>query len=465
MADHTRNNAAAEVVVADDESTFRQPFGSMLRGRGYRVTETGSVDELLDIARTRPVDLVTLDLSWFGDDAAGLRIMKQLLECDPLVPIVMITGNATVDTAVEATRLGAYDYIDKMADREKILLVVRNAVESGRNRRGIQRARESNLRQYELVGASKGMAEVRTAIANFGPSDVPVLIEGDTGTGKELVAQQLHLKSRRHLKQLMVIGGGELSRDLGQDTLVGHTKGAFSGGAADRGGFILSADGSTLFLDDISDIAPDIQSMLLRFLETGDFMKLGSDTRLTADVRIVAATNQHIPDLIAQGKFRPDLYYRLKVATITIPPLRDRREDIPLLVDHFARKQSVKLFGREVAFTSEAIDLLIRRDWPGNVRELKNTVTFILLKSSGADAIGVAEVAGSLSDSEQSAPNVIVTLKDMEAGFRRDCIIRALNACEGNVSKAAHLLGIDRSHLYRLISEYDLMQYTRQLSN
>jgi len=465
MTEDKQITAGAEIIVADDEQEFRQPFGQMLRNRGYRVTEIGTPDDLLEAVRNRRVDLVTLDLEWSTDSAAGIAILKKLLTVDPLLPVVMITGHATVKTAVEATRLGAFDYIEKITDRAKTLLIIRNAIESGRLKRGAEQSLDSRRHHYELIGASRGMAEIRTAIAQFGPGEVPVLIEGETGSGKELVAWQLHLNSHRRLHEMAVIGGAELSRQLGQDTLFGHRRGAYTGGAKDRGGFIDAADGSSLFLDDISDMAPEIQPLFLRFLESGDFMKLGSDARLTADVRIIAATNRHLPDLIKQGIFRADLYYRLKVATIRIPPLRERHEDIPPLVAHFARRQSRRLFGREVEFDSGAVDIFLGRDWPGNVRELKNAVTLALLKSPDTDIITADDIIRALSDETVSAPESSGSLKEMETAFRRDCLIRTLNACDGHISRAARKLGIDRSHLYRLINEYDLASYSKQIAD
>jgi len=454
----------ADVLVADDESAFRSAFGQMLKNRGYRVAMATDPEEAIATVRRRRFDLVTLDLEWQFSDQTGIDILGRIRKIDPHLPVIIITGHATLETAKQATRLGAYDYLEKMTDREKTLLVVRNAVEAGRLKRVVQQAIDERSKNCEIVGLSRGIQEVREAIAQFGPRDVTVLIEGETGCGKELVARQLHLQSPRRSEPMVTVGGGELSRDLGQDVLYGHTPEAFTGSSRDRGGFVQAADRSTLFLDDISDLPPAMQPLFLRFLETGDYMKLGTDDRQSADVRVIAATNQNLAGLVEQGKFRADLYYRLKVATIAIPPLRERREDIPLLVNHFAAQQSTRLYGRDVSFHPDCHDLFLGREWPGNVRELRNAVIAILCRAANKEVVEPADVQRVLAEEAGGGGAPLMTLRDMESSFRRQCVVRALVAAGGNVTRAAETLGIDRSHLYRLIAEFDLGQYARQLN-
>ncbi|MCX6834914.1 MAG: sigma 54-interacting transcriptional regulator [candidate division Zixibacteria bacterium] len=298
----------------------------------------------------------------------------------------------------------------------------------------------------------------------YGPSDVTVLLEGETGCGKELVAGQLHLHSNRSDSEMVVVSGAELNSHLGQDALFGHTHGAYTGTARDREGFVKAADHGTLFLDDVSDLSPEVQPLLLRFLETGDFMRLGSDERQRVDVRVIAATNHNLSELIKQGKIRSDLYYRLQVATIKVPPLRDRREDIPLLVEHFARRQSIRLLGREITLDAECVDHFISRNWPGNVRELRNAVIRVILTHGAREKITSSEVRAVLDQESGGTPVMHGTLGELETEFRRDCIIHALNVAGGNITRAAETLGVDRARLSRLISEFNLRDFARHLA-
>ncbi len=464
MPETTQPSVGPLILVADDEASFRDAFRQMLASRNYRTQGVGTPEEVLSAVRTGLFNVVTLDLEWLAAGQSGVDILKKIREIDPLLPVIMITGHATLSSAIEATRLGAFDYLEKITEREKTLLTIRNAVEAGRLRHNVKTMLDGLRNEWQLVGVSKAIQEVRDTISRVAPKVTGVLIEGESGTGKELAARLIHLESARSAGPFKVIHGSELGEYLGQDILFGHAKGAFTGAAGSRAGLIESAAGGTLFLDDINDLPPAVQPQLLRLLQTGDYMPLGSDERQQADVRFVAGSNKRIADLVQQGKFREDLFYRLNVVTIVMPPLRDRKEDIPILAQHILDRHSHRLLGRQVKAEPGWIDPLLNQGWPGNVRELENRLIAVMSYLKPDESIDRAKVQAALTTQARPTANSAGSLKDMEASFRRECLIRALASAEGCVTVAAEKLGIDRSHLYRLINEFNLMQYVRQLT-
>jgi DNA-binding NtrC family response regulator len=462
MTERPECKSAGKILVADDEVPFGEAFCRQLRSWGYETTQATTPSKVTEYLSGGDFDLVTLDLHWPAFGVSGIQLLATIQATDQLVPVIMITSDASPANAVEATRRGAFDYLEKVADQDRTHLTIRNAIESGRLNRAARSAVEDRLREYEIIGASKGIEEVRAAIVDYADSDVPVLICGETGSGKELVARQLHIRSSRASRTFTSITVATLTAELGADALFGHTQGAYTGSSAGRRGLLGSAHGGTLCLDDIDTMALTVQPLLLRFIETGEYFSLGADEGLKANVRILVTTNRSLPKLIEEGKFRQDLYYRLKVAEITVPPLRDRREDIPILVSHFIRKHSARRLQGEVTLEPECVGPLIDYDWPGNVRQLENTIISLFLSHKIADPITVDEVVAKLNDDTPKELIKLGDLRSMEAAFRRLCLIRALSSTSGNVSRAADLLGIERTHLHRLINEFDLGQFVKQ---
>jgi two-component system, NtrC family, nitrogen regulation response regulator NtrX len=464
MSEKSEVSARPLLLVADDDASFRGAFRQMLTSKNYRIQEAGTPEEVISAVGSCQFDLITLDLEWQSAGRTGVDILKKIREIDPLVPVIMITGHATLGSAIEATRLGAFDYLEKVADREKTLLTIRNAIESGHLRRGLKIMLDRLKDEWQLVGVSQALQNVRETISRVASKDTVVLIEGESGTGKELAAHLIHLESSRNTGPFKVIHGSELGEYLGQDMLFGHKRGAFTGSVGTRAGLIEAAEGGTLFLDDVNDLPLAVQPQLLRLLQAGDFMPLGSDERQQANVRFVAGSNKPILSLVQQGKFREDLFYRLNVVMVVIPPLRERKEDIPILAKHFLDRHAHRLLGREVEVETGWLDPLVDYNWPGNVRELENRLIAVLSYLRPDEGIDRARVQAALTLQAKPQSNSNGCLKDREASFRKECLIRELAGAEGSVTKAAERLGIDRSHLYRLINEFDLMQYVKQLT-
>ncbi len=448
------------VLVADDMPGFRDAFAQMLRMRGYDVDCVGEAETIATRVAARQYDLLTLDLNWEREDLDGIGILRRVLQVDPLLPIIVVTGEGTIPTAIEATRLGAFDYIEKFQDREKTILTLKNAIDSGRLRRANQVFLNELKSAHRLVGTSAALVRLRQHIEQVGATDSTVLLTGRSGTGKELVARQLHYASPRRQRAFVSVDAGVLSDDLAASELFGHRRGAFTGAHADRTGLVREAEGGTLFLDEISSASLDLQKKLLRLLQERQYRRVGDSETQPADVRIIAASNQDLPGLIRERKFREDLYYRLNVIEITIPPLDERREDIPLLAAYFTKAKSLRCCGREKTLTPESINLLVQRDWPGNVRELEHTIERIVILSQ-RETISPEEVCQALGEPYGCPGNSeLQTLNEMTQDFRRQCIIKALNLADGKVQHAASILGIDRTHLYRLMKEFDLTNRT-----
>lgn len=449
------NPRSGGILVADNDTAFAQAFAQMLGMRGYDVTTVHEPESVAELVRSHEYDLMTLDLDWGREDLSGLDILRRALELDPLLPIILITEHASIATAIEATRQGAFNYLEKMTDREKTLLTIRNAIESGRLKRE-NRSFLSEIRQrYQLVGSSQGIAHVCGQVRKAGPTDSVVLITGESGTGKELVARQIHYTSPRRERKFVCVDAGTLADTLAESELFGHRRGAFTGAMADRKGLIEDAEGGTLFLDEITNASLTLQARLLHVIQEREYRRVGDTDVRKCNIRIIAASNQHLPDLIGKGTFRTDLYYRLKVIEINIPPLRLRKDDIPLLARHFTSIKSRQSFGRERFLSPETISLLLDYHWPGNVRELENAIERIVILSS-SDPITADEVQGILGDLWMDKRTTIRSLNEMTREFKRDCIIKAINLAEGRIARAAELLQIDRTHLYKLINEYQL---------
>jgi len=446
---------SARILVVDDEEDLRQGLAETLQGEGHQVETAAEGWGALEQARALRFDLALVDLKMPGMD--GMVVLDQLKQLSPETLVVMITGHATVESAVAAMKLGAYDYLAKPFKLEQVRLVVRRAVEQKRladeNRR-LRQEVEQYQRFEQIVGKSACMQELYRAIEKAAPTNSTVLIAGETGTGKDLVARALHQRSPRAQGPLVSISCGAIPESLLESELFGHVKGAFTGAHADREGVFEAAEGGTLFLDEIGDLPLPMQVKLLRALQERQIQRLGESRARRVDVRLVAATHRDLRQEMQQGRFREDLFYRLDVLSVVVPPLRQRREDIPLLVEHFLRKYGAEMGKNLRGASSEALALLTRYDWPGNVRELQNAIERAAILQEGPQVQPEDFLLGrSPQAAAHSAPaSEMVSLEEME----RRHILWVLRQTDNHQSRAAQILGIGRRTLYRKIRQYGL---------
>jgi len=448
----------ARVLVADDQPDVVEALRLLLKAEGFETQAANSPAGVVHAVEGGDFDLVLMDLNYTRDTTSGregLDLITRLRELDATLPVVVMTAWGSVEGAVEAMRRGARDYIEKPWDNERLLTTLRTHVELGRALRRSQVLEEENRHLKgegvpELIAGSKAMRPVLDIIERVGPSDANVLVVGEHGTGKEVVARWLHHVSPRKPKALVAVNAGGFSEGVFESELFGHVKGAFTDAKADRVGCFEMADGGTLFLDEIANISPQQQAKLLRVLETGEIQRVGSSKVRKVDVRLLSATNANLGEAVAEGAFREDLLYRLNTVEIRLPPLRDRREDIPLLAAHFLAA-SARRYGREVeGFSDAALDALMRHAWPGNVRELQHAVERSLLMARGS-RIEAADL-GLRRRPDGSILMEELTLDEAE----RLLIEKALERAQGNVSKAAEALGLSRSALYRRLQRHEL---------
>ncbi len=444
-----REPSRGRILIVDDELVVRDSLGRWFESEGYEVGLAPSGRDALAAIQEKSYDLALVDIKMPGMD--GMELQQRLAQADPDLIIVIMTGYASVETAVQALKRGAYDYITKPIDPDELVHLVSKALEHKRATRELARLRENLQEIYpatELIGKSPPMKRVAELIEMVAPTDTTVLITGESGTGKELVARAIHAMSPRRYMPMVVIHCGALTETLLESELFGHERGAFTGAQYRKKGKFEVADGGTVFLDEISDISLKTQTDLLRVLQEKEIVRVGGTQPIKVDFRCIAATNKNLEDLVKAGTFRPDLYYRLNVFTIQLPPLRERREDIPLLAEHFLKKYATAMNRPVPRLSPEAVDLLLTYDWPGNVRELENAIERALVISRGAE-IQPAHFPFQLQP--QSAGNG-QTLQDVE----RAHIERVVRHCDGNLSRAARILGIDRSTLYSKLRRYGL---------
>ena len=435
-----------KLLIVDDERIVRDSLGKWFHEEGYKIGTAESASEALTRLAERRWDLALVDIKMPGTD--GIELLSRVREIDPELVVIMITGYASVETAVQALKLGAYDYITKPFDPDDIAHTVRKALEHRRAERENIRLRETVAEVAapgELVGQSSAMKRVFEAIATVAPTDATVLITGESGTGKELVARAIHSASPRRFHPMVVIHCGALTETLLESELFGHEKGAFTGAQYRKKGKFEIAEGGTVFLDEIGDITLKTQTDLLRVLQEREVTRVGGNQTIPVDFRTIAATNKDLEKLIEEGHFRPDLFYRLNVFRIEIPPLRGRRDDIPLLVEHFVRKLSLAMNKRITRVAPAAMTLLQQHDWPGNVRELENAVERAMVVAREPE-LREEDFALEL----RAAPAAGRTLEDVE----RAHILRVLEECGGNQTRAAEALDIDRVTLYNKLKKY-----------
>jgi DNA-binding NtrC family response regulator len=450
----------ARILVADDRREVFEAVRLLLRPEGFEVVPAGSPAAVLEAIGSSDHDLLLLDLNYARDTTSGregLDLLARVRAIDPSLPIVVMTAWATVDLAVEAMRGGARDFLAKPWENARLLATVRTQVELGRVlRRGERLEAELRLLRSEgaprLLARSAAMRPVLERIERVGPSDAAVLITGEHGSGKGVVARALHLASSRAARPMVVVNVGGLSEGVFESELFGHVRGAFTDASADRVGRFELADGGTLFLDEIGNLSPAMQAKLLRVLESGEFERVGSSRSRRVDVRILAATNADLAADAAAGRFRPDLLYRLNTVEIRVPPLRDRPEDVPLLAAFFLETHASR-YGRPVSgFESAALDALVAHPWPGNVRELEHGIERAVLLATGP-LVRLGDLGLTAAAPAAAPPSLeAMSLEDVE----RVLIRKALDRHAGNVSKAAEALGLSRSALYRRLQRHGL---------
>src|SRR5579862_961620 len=441
--------AKGRILIVDDELVVRDSLGKWFTSEGYTAKPVASGREALEIIQRDEFDIALIDIKMPGMD--GMELQARLKDADADLTVVIMTGYASVDTAVQALKVGAYDYITKPVDPDELSHLVSNALEHKRARREVVRLRENLLDVApgtELIGKSPAMRKVVELIEMVAPTEATVLITGESGTGKEVVARAIHAAGPRRYMPMVTIHCGALTETLLESELFGHEKGAFTGAQYRKKGKFEVADGGTVFLDEISDISLKTQTDLLRVLQEKEIVRVGGNQQVKVDFRCVAATNKNLESLVKAGTFRPDLYYRLHVFCIDLPPLRDRREDIPLLVNHFLNKFCLLTSRPVPQISAEALQVLMNHDWPGNVRELENAVERALVVCRGPE-IRPADF------SFQFQPDGMPTGRTLD-DVERVHIERILRETEHNLSRAARILDIDRTTLYNKLKRYGM---------
>jgi len=445
----------ARLLIIDDEKNQREGLRKLL-GSSFDTAATDSAARGLDLIYESHFDLVITDLRMPGID--GVELVKRVQTMDSPPAVIVITAYPDVNTAVDAIKMGAYDYLQKPVDPDKLEITVRRCLEA----RGLSQENQELKRQLasryafeNLVGSSQLIQEIQETIAQIAPARSTVLLTGESGTGKELAARALHQLSPRASRAFVAVHCAALSANLLESELFGHEKGAFTGASERRVGRFEAADGGTLFLDEIGEIEPSVQVTLLRILESRSFERVGGTEPITVDVRLVAATNRDLMAEVRAGRFREDLYYRLDVLRLHMPALRDRREDIPLLLKYFLDFYTKENDRQLEGFTPEAVRALSAYDWPGNVRELRNAVERMVVLARG-DSITMKDVPDLVRHAAADARVTPESALDMEANEKR-LIVKALDECDGNRTAAARKLGISRRTLHRKLHQFGLM--------
>ena len=442
------------LLIVDDEANIRASLQGALGREGYSVEVAGSLAEARTALR-EAVDVVLLDVRL--PDGSGLDLLAEVLAATPETAVVMMSGHATIDVAVEATRRGAYDFLEKPVSLERLLVLLRNATLALALKTENRRLRGSW--SQPIVGRAPAIARLLQEVERAGASQARVLIQGEHGTGKELVARALHAAGSRREMAFVAVNCSAIPEELIESELFGHERGAFTGATQARRGRFEEAHGGTLFLDEVGDLSPRAQTKLLRVLQEGELTRVGGNRVIRVDARVIAATNRDLAERTRSGAFREDLYFRLAVIPITVPALRERAADVPLLVEHFAALIGQETGGRPRRFTPEAIERLGRHSFPGNVRELRNLVERLMIMSPGP-TIGADQVRAVLPTPAHQAPPAAAPgstrLSEAVQSFERKEIEAAMAAAAGNVTQAAARLGLERSHLYKKMRKLGL---------
>lgn len=449
------------ILIIDDEKDIRTALTGILEDEGYQVLNAERGAEGIEAARQELPDLILLDIWMPGMD--GLETLAQLKAHLPQITVIMISGHGTIETAVRATKLGAFDFIEKPLSLEKVLISVANALQLQELKVENAELKRSVSGDFELIGDSPAIVNIREQIRRIAPTSASVLINGENGSGKELIACSIHCLSSRRERPLITVHCSTIPEELIESELFGHEKGAFIGAISHKKGRFDQADGGTLFLDEIGELPLSAQVKILHFIQEGNFERVGGIRRFNADIRIIAATTRSLEQEITAGKFNADLYYQLNTMPFRAPPLRERLEDIGPLVQHFV----VQFFRREgggtKAFLPEALDNLQKYSWPGNLRELKNVVERILIVAPGRviSAEDIPSLSGEASTgtvhaTAQEVPHVRSALRDAREDFEREFIIQKLEENDWNISRTAELIELERSNLHRKIKSYGI---------
>ena len=447
----------ADVLLVDDEKSVRSTLSLFLQKSGYKVEEAANGEEAVEKLKVTFYDLVITDLKM--KPMGGLEVIQTVKKINPLTEVVVMTAYGTVESGVEAMKLGAYDYIQKPFDKDEFLIVVSKALERRELLVEVEQLQDELEDKYKfenIIGNSNEMRNVFSMVTKVAPTDSTILISGESGTGKELIAKATHLHSRRKNRSFVTINCGALPENLQESELFGHVRGAFTGAIREKRGLFQEANGGTLFLDEIGETAPSTQVKVLRFLQDGEIRRVGENEPIYVDVRLLAATNQDLEKAIGEGRFREDLYYRLNVIPIHIPPLRKRRDDIPLLINHFLEKYIEKAKKKITSVSVDAMRILAGYDWPGNVRELENVIERAVILTN-RNVITPDDLPSYISNTQQKIitqeENIEeTTLEKLEKHY----ILKTLEKYAWNQKKASEVLGISTTTLWRKLKTYGI---------
>jgi len=452
-----KNPRKAKILVVDDEENIRKSLKMILEYEGYSFLEAADGEEALyTLEETVGLDLVLLDVKLPGKD--GLEVLEELKKKPYSPEVIMVSGHGTIKTAVEATKLGAFDFLEKPLHRERVLLCIRNALNQNKLLRECQDLRTKAEKRYELVGNHPSMKNLWMEILKTAPTNATVLVYGESGSGKELIARAIHKHSLRVKERFVQVNCAAIPEELIESELFGHVKGAFTGATEKKAGKFEQADGGTIFLDEIGDMSLKTQSKVLRVLEEGEIQKVGSSKINKVDVRIIAATNKDLKKEKKEGRFREDLFFRLNVIPLHSPPLREKKEDIPLLVEYFSKIYSEENNFKQKEFSKEAIEAIQKYPWKGNVRELKNVVERLLIMTDG-DKIEMKDLPEQIRGEVQpSLPDVkgIKTLKKFREQAEKDFILSKLKENNWNISQTAREIDTPRSNLYKKLEHFGI---------
>jgi len=457
FTENTGGKMNYNILIVDDEVGILDALSATLQDEGYNTLTAVSGNDALKCIQDNDVNLVLLDVRL--PDIDGVEVLRKLKETEPDIPVIMISGNATISIAVESTKLGAYDFIEKpFSPIEKILITIKQAIERYQLEQENKTFRSRELQKYSMVGKSPAALYLYEQILKAAPSKGRVLITGENGTGKELVARAIHQQSNRSSGHFIEINCAAIPQELIESELFGHEKGSFTGAGNRRIGKFELANSGTLFLDEIGDMSLSAQSKVLRAIEEGEVQRIGGTRTIKLDVRIISATNKNLEKEIEKGQFRQDLYYRLNVVPITVPSLRERKEDVPILAQHFL-EQFCSENGKPLKRISQsALNMLMEYNWPGNIRELRNIVERLIIMVD-ADTIDTTHVLFAIHiDRRQIVELEPKSMKDMLDEYEKKIILAELDANDGNVSQTARKLNIDRANLYRKLRTYGIVK-------
>ncbi len=445
------------ILVVDDEEPIRKTLRMALEYEGFDVFEASSGQEALALLEREPADLVFLDIKMPGMD--GLEVLEKIAEKPGAPPVIMVSGHGNIQTAVTATKLGAFDFIEKPLETERVLLAVRNALDRRELQEEVGRLRRKVEKRYQMVGSSTALERVREAIERSAPTNATVLITGESGTGKELVARAIHATSQRARGPFVQVNCAAIPEDLIESELFGHEKGSFTGATAKQIGKFEQAHRGTIFLDEVGDMSARTQAKVLRVLQEGEVERVGSPSTIKVDVRVIAATNKDLKEEIEAGNFREDLFFRLSVIPIHTPALRERREDVEPLIAHFVQTFASEDNLRPRSFTAEAREKLAASAWKGNVRELRNTIERLLIMAPG-ETIGAADLPDAIRYGEEAPVEGegAGTLKEFKEASERSFLVGKLRENGWNISQTAQVIGTPRSNLYKKLEQYKISQ-------